>query len=226
MAKKSNLKQLKELTTINEASILQDMSMKASIDDQMQFANEAWTLSNTHVNKKPRAEHIISLHLMWISVKTILEQVNKIASVKWWWKLDSETAVKWIIARHFQNYEKPVDLEMNEHLEGIKQWMYAQQENIIEKASVFVADKKKKWTPFEYMWALKELYAMRQQMIENRNWNDSRKNIHAGEVNITNQLNVFVDNSRKIAFWQVENPALDALKAKLDNKFNKKNTNE
>jgi hypothetical protein len=54
--------------------------------------------------------------------------------------------------------------------------MFAQQEHIIEKASVFISDKDKKWTPFEYMSALKELYAMRQQLIENKNFNDSKRN--------------------------------------------------
>ena len=64
---------------------------------------------------------------------------------------------------------------------------------------------------------------MRQQMIENKNWNDSRKNINANVTNITNQLNVFVDNSKKIALGQVDNPALEALKSKLEEKFKQKN---
>jgi len=202
------------------------MEKIATSETELQFAESTWNIRGSDFSTKAKKEHVISLHLMWISTKSIMAQVNKLSVVKGWTKYTSEKSVKSVIANHFKNYEKPENLEAEEHLEWIKQGMFAQQEHIIEKASIFVADKKKKWTPFEYMWALKELYAMRQQMIENKNWNDSRRNINAGTTNITNQLNVFVDNSKKIAFWQVENPALNALKDKLADRFEQKNLDE
>lgn len=214
------MKDFKSVTKANEVEIFKDISEK---DAEMQFANETWNANGTHASTKAKIEHVISLHLMGISIKSILVQVNKLSVVKWWSKYTGEQSIKSIISKHFKDYEKPVDLEIDEHLEWIKQSMYAQQEHIIEKASMYLADKKKKWTPFEYMWALKETFAMRQQMIENKNWNDSRKNINAGITNVTNQLNVFVDNSKKIALWQVTNPALEALKGKLDERFKQKN---
>lgn len=224
MAKKSNLKKLKEMTKVDSGSVLKDME-KLAIDSEkwMEFANETWNIRGSDASTKAKREHVVSLHLMGISAKSILAQVNKLATVKGWTPYNSEKSIKWVISDHFKDYDKPQNLELDEHLEWVKQGMYAQQEHIIEKASLFIADKKKKWTPFEYMWALKELYAMRQQMIENKNWNDSRKNINAEVTNITNQLNVFVDNSKKIAFGQVENPALEQLKAKLNARFEQKN---
>lgn len=223
MAKKSNLKKFKEVAKVNEAAILEKMSEIAQSDEEMQFADETWNLRGTDASTKAKKDHVISLHLMWISIKSIMGQINKLSLTKWWTKYNSESSIKSVIANHFKNYEKPDWLELDEHLEWLKQGLFAQQEHIIEKASIFVADKKKKWTPFEYMWALKELYAMRQQMIENKNWNDSRKNMSAWGTTITNQLNVFIDNSKKIAFWQVSNPALEALKDKLIEKFKQKN---
>jgi len=220
MAKK--LKKLKELSRVDEVAIMKTMEKLASVEPWMEFANKTWNIRGDDASTKAKRDHVVSLHLMWISTKSIFVQINKLATVKGWVWYTSEKSVKSVIANHFKNYEKPDNLELEEHLEGIKQSMYAQQENIIEKASLFVSDKAKKWTPFEYMWALKELYAMRQQMIENKNWNDSRKNINAGITNVTNQLNVFVDNSRKIAFWEIENPALDALKDKLATRFEQK----
>jgi hypothetical protein len=76
------------------------------------------------------------------------------------------------------------------------------------------------------MSALKELYAMRQQLIENKNFNDSKRNNSMWVTNITNQLNVFVDNSRRIAFGQVETQALSDLKSRLQDKFTKKIEND
>ena len=214
------MKDFKSVAKANEVEIFKSMEEK---DLQMQFANETWNNKGSDVSTKAKVDHVISLHLMWISIKSILQQVNKLSTVKGWTQYKSEQSVKTVISRHFKDYEKPINGELDEHLEGIKQWMFAQQEQIIEKASLHLAEKDKKWTPFEYMGALKETFAMRQQMIENKNWNDSRKNINAWVTNITNQLNVFVDNSKKIAFWQVNNPVLDALKVKLDAKFKQKN---
>lgn len=216
---KKNLKQLKNITRVDEAAILDKMAEIVTSDPQMQFADATGNLRGTDASTKEKIEHIISLHLMGISVKSILAQINKLSIVKWWSKYSSEAGIRAVIANHFKDYSKPVAGELEEHLEWLKQSMFEQQEHIMEKASIFIADKKKKWTPFEYMAALKELYAMRQQMIENKNWNDSKKNINAGWINITNQLNVFVDNSRKIAFGQVTNPALELLKNKLTERF-------
>ena len=217
---------LKDIAKVDESAILKNMTEIAQSEAWMEFADETWNLRGTDASTRAKIEHVISLHLMWISTKSILTQVNKLAIVKWWTPYKNEGWIKSIIVNHFKNHNKPSNLELDEHLEWLKQWMFAQQEHIIEKASLFVADSNKKWTPFEYIWALKELYAMRQQMIENKNWNDSRKNMNANVTNITNQLNVFVDNSKKIAFWQVENPALEALKDKLDQRFKQKNLND
>lgn len=217
--------EIKNLWTIDEKMIIKEIAKSSEIwnDEQMEFANSTGTLNGSHDSMRARIEHVISLHLMWISVKSILQQVNKLAPIKWWWVYTSEASIKTVISAHFKNYNNPVAWDLDDHLEWLKQSMFAQQEHILEKASLHINDKEKKWTPFEYMAALKELYAMRQQLIENKNWNDSKKNINANVTNVTNQLNVFVDNSRRIALWQVTSTALTSLKDRLEQKFKEKN---
>ena len=205
-----------------------DKVEELSKDPAMQFINEAWTLAVTRNKVAERRKFIIDLSLMWISATTILKQVNKLTPVKWWWTVANETAIQNTISNEFKDYQNSNSWELEEHLEGLKQNAFAKQEYLIEKASLHISEKNKNWKPFEYIAAIKETFLMNQQMIENKNWNDSKKNINAISNNTTNQLNIFVDNSKKIAFWQVENPVLNNLLSMLESKFQQKNltTNE
>lgn len=92
---------------------------------------------------------------------------------------------------------------------------------LIEKASVYINNKTKKdWKPFEYISSVKNLYEMRQQLIENRNWNDSRANPLI-QINENSQLNIY-NETRQLVVNDNSNPTLERLKNRLMSKFEPK----
>lgn len=224
---------LKEHLKIDESMIIQEIQTPFKKNEEMQFANEGQTMAQSKNIIDKKRKFICDLYVMWMSAETIFDQCKIKAKVEGWIPYSNIQTVKAVISEEFKERNELQNQEVDEHIEGLKQAMFAQQEKLIEKASLYISEKaplkdkdwkitRDAWKPFEYISALKETFLMRQQMIENRNFNDSKKNINAWVVNITNQLNVFVDNSKKIAFWQVDNPALTSLKARLEEKFEKK----
>jgi hypothetical protein len=120
-----------------------------------------------------RKEFIVSLYVAGMTKRTILEQVNLMSGVKEWGQLSSIRSIERTIAEHFIDNEVMSLEELRSHQAGMREAAFAQQEKLIEMASLHLL-KKKDWFPFEYVDALYKLAKMRQQMIDNRGWNYSR----------------------------------------------------
>ena len=66
-----------------------------------------------------------------------------------------------------------------------------QMEKVIERQALFIADKQKKWEPFEYSKALETLHKMQMNLLEAQNWNMGRQNDVAINSGIRNNISIF-----------------------------------
>lgn len=120
-----------------------------------------------------RKDFIVTLYLAGMTKQTILEQVNMISDLKQWGQLGSIRSIERTIAEHFNDNEVMSIEELRSYQAGLREAAFAQQENLIERASMHLL-KKKDWLPFEFVDAVYKIAKMRQQMIDNRGWNYSR----------------------------------------------------
>jgi hypothetical protein len=120
-----------------------------------------------------RKEFIISLCLAGMTKYTILEQVNMLSDLKKWGQLGSVRSIERTIAEHFNDNDGMSLQELRSYQAGLREAAFAQQEKLIERASLHLL-RKKNWFPFEYVDAIYKIAKMRQQMIDNRGWNYSR----------------------------------------------------
>lgn len=120
-----------------------------------------------------RKEFIVSMYVAGMTKHTILQQVNLMSGVQEWGQLGSVRSIERTIAEHFNDNEVMSVEELRSHWAGMREAAFAQQEKLIEMASLHLL-RKKNWCPFEYADAIYKIAKMRQQMIDNRGWNYSR----------------------------------------------------
>lgn len=199
-----------------------DKAVELWVDPKMQFVNLEQSTWISREKTKEKQDHVVNLHIMWLTNSTILEQINKASEIRWWGTYKNINSIQTVINKHFKDYHNPNEQESKDYLKWLKESAFAQQESISETTSIYIKqrDKKDDWKPFEKIAALKELYLMKQQMVDNRNFNESKFNTNSEQTINNTQINVFMDNSKRIAFWQIENPILQKLKDKLTLKYN------
>lgn len=138
-----------------------------------------------------RNNYIVSLYAMGLSIRSIMNSVEKIAEARGWSPLRLEKSVQHIISQHYNN-RKPEVEDMYEFKQGLREATMDQQETMIEKAIMFMKDKKQdSWKPFEYMDAMDKIYKWRQQLIDNKNWNESKMNNTVNVYNESTQILVY-----------------------------------
>lgn len=169
-------------------------------------------------NNQARNEMILSFYLMWLSVDTIQKTINAKAIESGWEPILDVDNMYRLISK--ESKKRVPEWNLKEHLEWLRQAAYARQEILIEKAAVFVSKMdSNKMKPFEYMTNIEKLFQMMQQAVENRNWNESRMNPLVAINNNFTQLNTFEDNKQQAIVLGMSDPALTALKNKLESKF-------
>ena len=169
-----------------------------------------------------RNEFIVGLHVSGLTIRTIQRQVNLQATTKGWGMVHHERTIQRAIAKHFAK-QLPSTQERQRYDDSLREAMFTQQEAILERLIINTKKKEKsKWKPFEEAAAMDTIFKMQQQIIENRNWNESKKNPNIN-LNLTNNnLSVFTDTAVERRESTLKNPALDRIKGFLSNKFEKK----
>lgn len=163
-----------------------------------------------------RNEYIINLQLMGLSPSTIQRSVNTQARVKGWWEIENVRSIRRIIADYY-NAQKPLAKDSKAFMDWMKEAAFAAQERMIEKLSVYISKKPESaWKPFEYWAIMDSLFRMKQQLIENRNWNASRMNPMIS-LTQSNQINIYEDNSQTLLVDSDKSPALKRILAQLQN---------
>ncbi len=120
-----------------------------------------------------RKEFIVSMCIAGMTKYTILEQVNRMSDLKQWGQLGSVRSIERTIAEHFNDNEYMSLEELRSYQAGMREAALAQQEKLIELASLHLL-KKKDWCPFEFTDAIYKVAKMRQMVIDSRGWNYSR----------------------------------------------------
>ena len=128
----------------------------------------------------------IGLKRAGLATATILRQTNALAVTKGWGTISKRT-IELDIANHYRR-NKVLTTQDYDHLEQMREALLEQMELNIEKASLHVRDKKRKWKAFEYQAAIESLNRLQMNYMEVNNWNLGRKNsnISIGAVNVQN----------------------------------------
>lgn len=158
----------------------------------------AWT--NT-IATLTRDEEVIRLFWIGMVHRTILQYINAKADANNWEKFWHESQVRRIVTKYYKKYQNTSwDVYAAEDEQALKEAYYLQQEKLVEDLLMFISEQKKnkKIKIFEYVQAMETVWRIRQQMIENRNWNDSRKNPLAVGINVNNMVGVFENASGKM----------------------------
>lgn len=162
-----------------------------------------------------RNEYIVGLWLMGLSSATIHRSANAQAAVRGWSVIEHERSIKRIITDYY-NAQRPSTKDAKAYQEGLKEATFAAQERLVEKMAIYVSKRpESSWKPFEYMAAMETIARVRQQLVENRNWNASRMNPLIALTQST-QLNVFEEGSQGIV--TEPSPALKRITAYLREK--------
>lgn len=159
-----DLKIVKAKTTLEESEIaMQEVNNKDSGG------------SYSSVVLKERSDFVIELYLMGYTTRDIFKNYEVIAPTKGWKPINNERTVQRIIQKYYKERGSMDTIQKKEADIWMREASLARQERIIQKAHRCINDGKN-WKPFEYINALKEVFRMQQKMIENMNWNDSKKN--------------------------------------------------
>lgn len=194
-----DIKNIKDVANPENSEKIQAMLKDAIIDDDEVEFNEQFT-GRPSVPKElleKRNQFMVDMRRMGFSLPTIRKLVNGRSNIEGWGTLKNDRSVQKVFSAHYKA-QKLAPTYHQEFMEALKETAYEQQEYLIEKGMVQfhkqLEDKNYKWKPFEFIGFLEGLGRMRQQTIENHNWNESKANPSA--IINNNMLNVF-DESRK-----------------------------
>lgn len=158
-----------------------------------------------------------------MTTSTIMNMVNSKAKAKGWLEIKEDT-VRAIISDHYKKRRelfRGVDGDENE--KAMQDAMLDQQEKFLEKLVISYNESEKNGAfknTFEKIQMADLIHRMRQQYIENRNWNESRKNPLVIENNNTFEVNLFQNSGNKMIMNGKSSgmeDVISALKARLHN---------
>lgn len=170
-----------------------------------------------------RDNHIVDLHMMGLTVRTILKTINNTADARGWGKISSERSIHRIISNHFQS-QKVSMKEQAGFEEGEKLSMYEIQKKMVEDLLMYVRERDKEhklgvreWKPFEKGSTIDIAHKILQASIENKNYNASRMNPLL-QITQNSELHMYDSSSEKLAEKKSEHLLgfLDALEKKLE----------
>jgi len=128
----------------------------------------------------------VGLKRACLATATIQRQTNALAVSKNWGTVSKRT-VELDIAKYYRE-NKVLTTSDYDHLEQMREALLEQMELNIERASLNIRDKKKKWKSFEYQAAIDSLNRLQMSYMETQNWNLGRKNmnVNIGAVSVQN----------------------------------------
>lgn len=169
-----------------------------------------------------RNEFILKYYSMGMTTQTITEMIKAKAAEKGW-KAVEERTVRSVISNHYKKRRelfRGVDGKENE--KAMQDAMLDQQEKFLEKLIISYNRHERDKTfknMFDQIQMADLIHRMRQQYIENRNWNESRKNPLVVAESNTFEVNLFESSGEKMIVQgkssAMEN-VLDHLRRKFD----------
>lgn len=177
-------------------------------------------LTDTEKREK-RNEFILKWHSMGITPRSITDMVAAQAKASQWEAI-SETSVKKVIIEHFKQRRMLMrGVEGKENEKAMQEAMLEQQERFLERLIItynkYERDKTFK-SLFEQTQLADLINRIRQQIIENRNWNESRKNPLVVAESHSLEVNVFETSGEK-AIVTGQSEAILSVLAHLKKKF-------
>jgi len=188
---------------------LDDMSpteiiSKVKSSEDNNFDTEKIKVSDAIVMDDPqlaRNNYIVDLHAAGMTYNTIVSEIKRKAETKWW-KPCEERQVKKVILEHYKLRRavfKGADGSENDRI--LREAALAQQEQFLEKL-IMVYNKHEKNNTFKNVFEQVQLADLisrsRQQLIENRNWNESRKNPLVVSESNTFEVNLYENSGNKM----------------------------
>lgn len=173
--------------------------------------------------REKRNEFILKYHSLGITPRSIMDML-KAQEKDTGWEAVSEVSIKKVIIEHFKQRRmlmRGVDGKDNE--KAMQEAMLEQQERFLERL-IITYNKHENNKTFKNLFEQTQLADLinriRQQIIENRNWNESRKNPLVISESSVFEVNVFEASGEKMIV-NGQSPAilqvLSHLKAKFDN---------
>lgn len=128
----------------------------------------------THEAIRRRREEAVAYKIAGLSLNTILSELNKRAEMEGWGVITRRT-LELDIAEYFRE-NRAASLENQDHTDRMREAHVAMIEKIIEKLSLFIANKHD-WKPFEQADATEKLFKMMDRLAEIQNWNLGRPSL-------------------------------------------------
>lgn len=173
-----------------------------------------------------RNEHVIKWYGQGMTVRTITNMVNSHAIKKGWDEVSENQCHKIILDYFKKRRELLRGVDWKENEKAFQDAMLDQQEKFLEKIVLTYnrLEKEAKFKNlFEQIQMADLISRMRQQLIENKNWNESRKNPLVVAESNTFEVNLFESSGEKM----IVNGQSDAMKgvlAQLRAKFDTSNS--
>lgn len=185
---------MEEIESMNPSELIARVKTdKVANDIEPELPRTARPLSVEDANAV-RNEFILRYYAMGMTTQTIHEMVKAKAKEKGW-REASERWIRDIISSHYKKRRelfRGVDGKENE--KAMQDAMLDQQEKFLEKLVINYNKNEKNGTfknMFEQVQLADLIHRMRQQYIENRNWNESRKNPLVVAESNTFEVNLF-----------------------------------
>lgn len=154
-----------------------------------------------HHSSKARNEFILKYFSMGITIRSIYEML-KTQQDEMGWTPITENWVRQVVIAHYKKRSmlmRGVDWKDNE--KAMKEAALEQQEKFLEKLILLFNKHERNKTfknLFEQVQLADLIHRMRQQYIENRNWNDSRKNPLVVAESNQFEVNLFESSGQKM----------------------------
>ena len=159
-----------------------------------------------------RREYTVSLKLAGMSTASIQKHINNESDSKGWGTVTRRTVDRDLATYYREN--SSLTIHDYDHFDQLRKVYLDQHERTIEKLSVFIAQKKDKMKPIEYIMAVERLEKMQMNHMELHNWNQGRQNVLAINIQQNNVNNVYDEASRDLDILENQNP--QAIQALLD----------
>lgn len=118
-----------------------------------------------------RRDMAASLKAAGLSMKTILQEINKLSPSKKWGAITIRTLERDISLYYTSN--SVITDDERTHILGLKKAHFAQMENIIEEVAMMIL-KNKTWEPAEKITALEKQFKMLASIADLQGWNSSK----------------------------------------------------
>lgn len=160
-----------------------------------------------------RREAAVSLRAAGLSMRSVVQEVNRLSEAKRWGTISLRT-----LERDIATYYRKKDVvasEERENWESMRLAHLAQVEQTIEAMALFIAEKNKtnSWLKFEKPLVLEKFFKMQMGLAELNGWNQTRSTVNT--VKVTNNTVVAMYDNGTEALIAAQPKAVQGVVALL-----------